>query len=580
MSFQGGSRPDSCPPPDYRYNPNPLPGSDGGSSGVGPAPSQVFSGPQTSPPTAQPVVPLPPLVAGTALSPVEPGSVQGDIAAPPGSLPLVSPSQPATPIPTALLAVPTMREDGGEGEPDPESVQTPSFFRHSPPWLVSMLFHMLVLIIAGILFLPGMLMSQVEVELSYAEDLGEQQLDDSVSLVPEEPMDVPEPIFTPDDLAPVDNPLAAPAEMDIHLRANVSTSEMEASVVSLALTGREKGMKRALLLAYGGDATTEAAVKRALAWFKRNQDRDGSWSLKGPYSNSGGVENKTAATALALLAFQGAGHTHQGGEYQKVVINGWRAMMKMQNEDGDFWQGGPTHHRLYSQAQATIALCELYGMTRDEKYRKPAQRSIDYAVKIQDRQGGWRYNPGSGSDTSVTGWFVMALQSARMAGLQVDSECLEKVSQFLDSTASEGRSRNGYLPGSGGGVVMTAEAMLCRQYMGWKHEDPRLISAVDYIDANPIEFNNAGNVYYWYYATQVVHHMEGEPWNRWNAVMKRALPEHQVKEGRERGSWSPTGDRYGSNGGRLYTTALCTYMLEVYYRHLPIYSEVYKYFSG
>ena len=68
---------------------------------------------------------------------------------------------------------------------------------------------------------------------------------------------------------------------------------------------------------------------------------------------------------------------------------------------------------------AMIAICELYAMTDDSRLRMPAQRSVDYAVKIQDSLGGWRYQPGSDSDTSVTGWFVMGLQSARMAGLEL-----------------------------------------------------------------------------------------------------------------------------------------------------------------
>ena len=67
--------------------------------------------------------------------------------------------------------------------------------------------------------------------------------------------------------------------------------------------------------------------------------------------------------------------------------------------------------------------------------------------------------------------------------------------------------------------------------------------------------------------------MEGEPWRKWNNVMKQVLPENQEQGGKERGSWSPRGDRHGSPGGRLYVTCLSIYMLEVYYRHLPIYAD-------
>ena len=61
--------------------------------------------------------------------------------------------------------------------------------------------------------------------------------------------------------------------------------------------------------------------------------------------------------------------------------------------------------------------------------------------------------------------------------------------------------------------------------------------------------------------------------------MKQELPSHQVKEGRDAGSWSPVGDpqmeKLGE-GGRLYVTCLSTYCLEVYYRHLPLYWNVYS----
>jgi len=67
--------------------------------------------------------------------------------------------------------------------------------------------------------------------------------------------------------------------------------------------------------------------------------------------------------------------------------------------------------------------------------------------------------------------------------------------------------------------------------------------------------------------------MGGDDWDRWNNIMRQRIPEAQTKEGRERGSWEPGGDRWGHHGGRLYTTCLSIFMLEVYYRHLPIYKH-------
>jgi hypothetical protein len=69
---------------------------------------------------------------------------------------------------------------------------------------------------------------------------------------------------------------------------------------------------------------------------------------------------------------------------------------------------------------------------------------------------------------------------------------------------------------------------------------------------------------------------DSEYWKNWNAVMRQVMPEQQVKAGREAGSWDPqrpVRDEWEANGGRLYVTCLSIYMLEVYYRHLPIYDS-------
>ena len=140
-------------------------------------------------------------------------------------------------------------------------------------------------------------------------------------------------------------------------------------------------------------------------------------------------------------------------------------MVKMQDQDGNMFSEGGFNHRLYSQAQATIVLCELYGMTKDSRYRQPAQKALDYASRIQAPQGGWRYVPKEDTDTSVTGWFVMAMQSGLMAGLTVQSPTLDGVRKYLDSATSDG-SLYSYQAHGEPTLTMTAEALLCRQYLG------------------------------------------------------------------------------------------------------------------
>lgn len=444
---------------------------------------------------------------------------------------------------------------------------------HAPPWLVSLVFHMLVMIVLAMLMVPTVLNHSISMEATFFDQLGDQ-LDHEIS-IDKEPLDVHESVFLNETLPEVDEPLLQPAKYEIDNAESVQAAPFESKNIGIALNGREPGMKATLLLAYGGNEVTEAAVQKGLDWLKRNQNRDGTWSLRGPFSEGALGEDKTAATAMAMLAFQGAGHTHHSAIYGPTVRKGWLALKKMQRDNGDFWRGTIQHHRLYAQAQATIAVCELYGMTQESMYRQTAQSAIDYAVKIQDRLGGWKYEPKFGSDTSVTGWFVMALQSAKMAGLNVPTSTLQNVSSYLDRAGQSGGATYGYEPGSGPSYSMTAEGLLCRQYLGWKRDDARLQAGIRYLTALPIDWEQK-DVYYWYYATQTLHHMGGTVWETWNQEMKQVLPTSQTQEGPERGSWSPHGDAWGTQGGRLYTTCLCLYMLEVYYRHLPIYSEAFQ----
>src|SRR5262249_22022513 len=158
-----------------------------------------------------------------------------------------------------------------------------------------------------------------------------------------------------------------------------------APAIGIALTGRQHGSSRNTLLGkYGGTKATEESVVNGLKWLARQQKNDGSWSLTGPYSDGGQDENTVSATAMALLAFQGQGSTHRTGEFSKNVSQGWGWLLKKQQADGEFNTSGPSHHRLYTHAQASIALCELYGMSHDSLYREPAERATAYSVRIQD----------------------------------------------------------------------------------------------------------------------------------------------------------------------------------------------------
>jgi len=456
----------------------------------------------------------------------------------------------------------------------------------SPPLTVSLILHIVVILALALFIIHQPASKEPVIELSFSTFTETVKEEKGVEIPPSpEPKDEPEPAKVESEKPPVVEAAAAPpqAREETAEAVGPATSEVAAPAIGTLLNGREEGRRDALVKAFGGSTATEAAVAKALAWLAKQQDKKtGLWSLKGPYSDGSSNENRVAATAMALLAFQGAGNTPTVGKHQSTVERGWKALLAAQQPDGRFEAGPmPSRQGLYSHGQATVALCELYGMTQGKQYFEPAQRAVAYAVASQGPSGGWRYEPRQDGDMSVTGWFMMALKSAEMSYVPVPPATLERLVGFVDRVAVDKGARYGYRsenpenPAAPVTDAVSAEGLLCRQYSGWKRDDPRLVSGVELLlEGSPIEFKDQTNAYAWYYITQVVHNMGGTAWDRWNGRMKEALPAAQKKSGRDAGSWDPIGDRWGGFGGRLYMTCFCTYMLEVYYRHLPLYDAV------
>jgi len=486
------------------------------------------------------------------------------------------PSQPdALPRPISVSRVSNrvaIRPD--DADETPPLVQ--SALRGAPPWLVSLVVHLALMLVLGLLLIPVETSDAVRLLAGYSEEpIG---LDNAmIQLAPVDP-DPDDAVSMVAELEVVEDPYFEPPKLEI-LPSGTLASGTAPPDMSVAFLGRTEGMRDALGRAYGATGESDRAVLAALAWIARQQRKDGTWSLRGPYPDGADTECTEAATAMALLAFLGYGNTHLDGPYRRNVDRGIRALIERQNRDGDFFRNdeeGRSDNRLYAHGQCTIAICELYGMTRDTQLLDPATRAVQYCVWAQAEEGGWKYRPQYRSDTSVTGWVLMALQSARMAGIEVPSPTLGRVTEFLDSVANESGDRYAYQQGEMPRLTMTAEALLCRQYLGWSHTDPRLVAGADYV-LDSLPRWSERDVYYWYYATQVMHHMEGHYWERWNSVMRDMLVEHQERQGSNHGSWDPLGrdpDKWSLNGygGRLYVTCLSVYNLEVYYRHLPIYS--------
>ena len=484
-----------------------------------------------------------------------------------------------------------------EGEEQEEVIsQRFLLFQVMPSWLTSFIFHIIIIIVLALI--PILLKGKKTVDIYSGEAATAVESPSPVNfdslevsteeLEAETDEEVTEENFeqqveeTPMAEQLEDSKLDTKFEMMEPTEFGQEMAElasMKSDVSSRSMANRKKMLKK-----HGGTPASENAVQLGLKWLAAHQLKNGSWSFDhtkaGPNKtskNPGSIAAPRAATGMALMAFLGAGQTHRHGDYKQTVQRGLAYLIKTQkpesNGSGSFMEPSGS---MYSHGIASIAITEAWSMTRDEKLRVPAQAAINYIVYAQHSEGGWRYAPKQKGDTSVVGWQVMALKSANMASLRVPKKTMRGVENFLDNVSEESGAYYGYTSPAKGRKTLTAVGLLCRMYMGWKREHPALERGVEFLgEKGPAidKGRQTWNMYYNYYATQVLKQFGGEKWKKWNLVMREELIKTQSQKGQEKGSWYFKSDWHGKHGGRVYCTTLAIMTLEVYYRYLPLYDQ-------
>ncbi|MCH2598697.1 MAG: hypothetical protein MKZ94_04695 [Pirellulales bacterium] len=517
----------------------------------------------------------------------------------------VATAAPAAPVATAAPAAPSSTSANPAEDPaaDMESAHGSSFlwFQAVPSWMFSLAVHTVILVILGLMVLvtpeeemPSLtsVMTKNDLIEEIVDDLSEP-IDEPVEITPTETLEVETEVNPIEDVSEVEEvdiaddveaPVAAVEFENIANQVAPQTDLLSSteSVTGSGLTGRGAEAKAAMVREYGGTKESEAAVAMALKWIANHQNPDGGWSFD---HTADGRRNCTCgnigtlktsfngATAMALLPFLGAGNTHKKGAYKKQVEAGLYYLtrsMKVNGATGDLTDAGG---RMYSHGLCAITLTEAFAMTKDRQLMAPAQMSLNFITYAQDPVGGgWRYKPRQAGDTSVVGWQLMALKSGHMAYLNVPKNTIAGCYKFLDSVQANSGATYGYTT-PGGGHATTAVGLLCRMYLGWKKDEPALVRGVETISKWA---PSKSDMYYNYYATQVMRHHGGPLWDKWNKTMRDHLVATQeLGKGQceNTGSWNMGAGHGARVGGRLYNTALATMILEVYYRHMPIYAQ-------
>lgn len=318
----------------------------------------------------------------------------------------------------------------------------------------------------------------------------------------------------------------------------------------LTFAGRTEPERTRQLGLWGGTAESEAAVARGLTWLARQQKADGSWEY-----GKDAAADPVGPTGLALLAFLGAGHTHQAGDHKAVVEAGLKFLLARPAADG---------RNLYGHALATTALCEALGMTGDRtRLLGPARKAVEAVVAAQAADGSWGAAPGQPGNLVTVAVQVEALAAARMArDIVIPAETWRRASRFLDGAAAgPTKGRFGYkaadpLPHP------TALGLFVRFHAdGWGPDTPGMADGVGYLLGQPAPRKETFDPTRVYYQSQAVRYYQGPEWHRtWNPPVRDLLVALQSRTA-EAGSWDLP------PAGRLAGTCYAVLILETYYRH-------------
>jgi len=334
----------------------------------------------------------------------------------------------------------------------------------------------------------------------------------------------------------------------------------------------------------------ERAVAQGLAWLAQNQNADGSWTAKigfklnNNYKWTADDRGHVGVSALACMAFLAGGHLPGRGEYGPVVDSGLDFVLSCVNDDGYITHAGT---RMYSHAFATLFLAEVYGMTHRDDVKKNLQKAVDFIVKSQNHEGGWRYVPlARESDMSIVVCQVMALRSARNIGIRVPKSTIERAYNYVVESAVTEEQPRGFQHAayrsdvgtfhyqkdhySRSSFALTSAGVTALHGLGI-YSDKLIAKGVNYLNEDFAKFNSfwgrTGHYFFWYghyYGVQAMYTQGGQDWKNYFVNLRRLLIDMQ----RPDGSW-PNHEGPGSAFG----TACAVLILEIPFGFLPIFQR-------
>jgi hypothetical protein len=294
----------------------------------------------------------------------------------------------------------------------------------------------------------------------------------------------------------------------------------------------------------------EAAIDNALRYLARTQKPDGSW--EGQYPE--------AFTAVAMMAFMVQGHFPDRGQYGTVMTRAVDFLIKSSKAGG-----GYMGNNMYAHALATLALSEVWGMSDRDDLRDCLKTAVKIILEAQSKDaGGWRYNPRpQDADISVTVMQIVALASAKEAGILVPDSVIKKALAYVKTCHDPKSGGFGYQPGGPPGFARTAAGIMSL-IMSGERTSAIVKQGMAYLkDLPEAKFREQEYYFYGhYYAIQSMYQAGDQFYQPWYPKIRDALLAKQNKDG----GWE-------DQGSRAFGTGLGVLILGVPYRYLPIYQR-------
>jgi squalene cyclase len=303
-----------------------------------------------------------------------------------------------------------------------------------------------------------------------------------------------------------------------------------------------------------------ASVTKGFEYLRSQQNTDGSYG-RGRYGRH------VAITALCALAYMADGNLPGRGAYGEDVAKALEFILAHSTETG-LIAGEATHGPMYGHGFATLFLGEIYGMNpADKRVREALVKAVDLIVGTQNEEGGWRYNPVPyDADVSVTICQVMALRSARNAGIKVPKQTIDRAVEYVRKCQNTDGGFKYMLQAGGSAWPRTAAGVATLYYAGI-YDDDSIDRGLDYLIRNAFPgAGMAGQAHYYYghyYAIQAMYLAGGERWQKWWPAARDEILQRQ----------SPSGGWLDQSTGGADATAMSLIVLQMPKRYLPIFQR-------